>query len=273
MSSLVISGDVSGTVTLQAPSAAGTTVLTLPATSGTVLTTASGNAVSATTATTATTATNLANGGAGTIPYQSASGTTAMLAIGTSGQVLQTNGAAAPTWVTPSGGGTVYISTITATAASTVSFTSVINSTYDDYIVEVSNLAISAGSRLCFLISEDNGANYLGGSYFSNEIYLFSGTLGGGQRNTTIGSVTNDTYYMTTAQASFISFRLCNLNAVSTRKQFSTIASLSSGGGAVRDITDCSYNTSSNTINAVQFSTASGATITGTFRLYGVKKS
>ena len=42
MSSVVISGDISGSVTLDAPSVAGTTVLTLPATSGTVLTTASG---------------------------------------------------------------------------------------------------------------------------------------------------------------------------------------------------------------------------------------
>jgi len=50
-------------------------------------------------ATTATTATNLAGGSAGTIPYQSAAGTTAMLAIGSSGQVLQSNGASAPSWV------------------------------------------------------------------------------------------------------------------------------------------------------------------------------
>jgi hypothetical protein len=50
-------------------------------------------------ATTATTATNLAGGSAGTVPYQSAAGTTAMLAAGTSGQLLQSNGAAAPTWV------------------------------------------------------------------------------------------------------------------------------------------------------------------------------
>jgi hypothetical protein len=42
MSSVVISGDTSGTVTLQAPATAGSTVLTLPSTSGTVLTTASG---------------------------------------------------------------------------------------------------------------------------------------------------------------------------------------------------------------------------------------
>lgn len=46
MSSVVIAGDTSGTVTLQAPSTAGTTVLTLPATSGTVLTTASTTGIS-----------------------------------------------------------------------------------------------------------------------------------------------------------------------------------------------------------------------------------
>lgn len=47
----------------------------------------------------ATSATNLAGGSNGTIPYQSASGTTQMLAVGTAGQLLQTNGAGAPSWV------------------------------------------------------------------------------------------------------------------------------------------------------------------------------
>ena len=41
MSSVVISGNTSGTITLDAPAVAGTTTLTLPATSGTVLTTGS----------------------------------------------------------------------------------------------------------------------------------------------------------------------------------------------------------------------------------------
>ena len=40
MSSVVISGDTSGSITLQAPAVAGTTTLTLPSTSGTVLTSA-----------------------------------------------------------------------------------------------------------------------------------------------------------------------------------------------------------------------------------------
>ena len=44
MSSVVIAGDTSGSVTLSAPAVAGTTVLTLPATSGTVVVTATGTA-------------------------------------------------------------------------------------------------------------------------------------------------------------------------------------------------------------------------------------
>ena len=46
MSSVVIAGDTSGSVTLQAPSAAGTTTLTLPTTSGNILTSASSIATS-----------------------------------------------------------------------------------------------------------------------------------------------------------------------------------------------------------------------------------
>jgi hypothetical protein len=49
MASVVISGDVSGSVTLQAPSAAGSTTLTLPTTSGTVLTSAGGTITGTTT--------------------------------------------------------------------------------------------------------------------------------------------------------------------------------------------------------------------------------
>lgn len=67
--------------------------------------TTAGSATSATTATTATaataatTATNIAGGSVGSIPYQSASGTTSLLSAGTSGYVLTANGtSSAPSW-------------------------------------------------------------------------------------------------------------------------------------------------------------------------------
>lgn len=59
---------------------------------GTITATLSGNA------TTATTATNIAGGSAGTLPYQTAAGTTAMLAAGTSGYFLKSNNTSAPSW-------------------------------------------------------------------------------------------------------------------------------------------------------------------------------
>jgi hypothetical protein len=68
------------------------------------------------TATLMTSSVNLAGGAGGSIHYQSAANATAMLAAGTSGYVLQTNGAgSAPSWVAP---GTVGVGS--ATTASQV---------------------------------------------------------------------------------------------------------------------------------------------------------
>jgi hypothetical protein len=57
----------------------------------------------AATATSATTATNLAGGAAGSVPYQSASSTTALLPAGSNGQVLTLAGGI-PSWATPTTG-------------------------------------------------------------------------------------------------------------------------------------------------------------------------
>jgi hypothetical protein len=51
----------------------------------------------------ATTSTNIAGGAAGQLVYQSAPGSTAFIATGTGGFVLQANGTAAPSWVPVSG--------------------------------------------------------------------------------------------------------------------------------------------------------------------------
>jgi len=92
---------------------------------GTITAALSGNAstatsaTSATSATTATTATNLAGGAAGTIPYQSAAGTTVQLTAGTAGYILQANGAAAPSWVVASTAAGVNNGTLTMNVSGT----------------------------------------------------------------------------------------------------------------------------------------------------------
>lgn len=73
-----------------------------------------GSATTATTATTATSCTNVAGGANGSVPYQTGSGATSFIAAGTSGYLLQTNGAGAPTWVNPAS-----LSVSSATSATT----------------------------------------------------------------------------------------------------------------------------------------------------------
>ena len=75
---------------LLASAGSGTPVWTNPAS----LTVSSAN-----TATTAGTATNLAGGVASQIPYQSAAGATAFIPNGAAGQILQSNGTSAPSWI------------------------------------------------------------------------------------------------------------------------------------------------------------------------------
>ena len=74
--------------------------------SATITGSISGNAATATNATNATTATNLAGGATGSVPYQSAAGTTTFVGIGTTGQVLTVSGGV-PTWSTLAAGGDV----------------------------------------------------------------------------------------------------------------------------------------------------------------------
>ena len=84
--------------------ASGTALTKLPIGTSTFVLTSSGTApqwVSPSTIPVGT-ATNLDGGSNGTIPYQSAPGTTQMLAAGTANYVLKANGAAAPTWVAQS---------------------------------------------------------------------------------------------------------------------------------------------------------------------------
>jgi hypothetical protein len=172
----IVTGDASGELALQAAGVTKLTVASAGVTLATPLAVGSGgtgatslSGITVGTATTATTATNLASGSNGTIPYQSASGTTQMLAVGSSGQVLQTNGAGAPTWVTPSAGAMVLISTTTASSASSVTFSSL--ATYTNYRILISGLTFSSGTTLEMQFGQPS---IVTSGYVYSQIYLDS---------------------------------------------------------------------------------------------------
>jgi len=310
MSSVVISGDTSGSVTLQAPAVSGTTVLTLPATSGTVLTTASGTAATATnlaggsngtipyqsadgttqmlavgssgqsllsggvgaptwgTPALATSSTNLAGGSNGTIPYQSAAGTTQMLAVGTSGQVLRSNGVAAPSWVTPSAGAVTLLGTVTATAASTILVNSGFTSTYDTYDLVVYGTATVNNVSI-------NLRYELGGSIITSGTYQFAqfyDCLVGNASNS--GSEVNVLNVGNSDQAvgnNFtVTFRITNPSSTSITKLVTWQGSSIRAVGTFNE--GRAANTALTALTGIQIYPASG-TVTGVARLYGYAKT
>jgi hypothetical protein len=174
---------------------------------------------------TAATATNIAGGAAGSIPYQTAAATTAMLAKGTDGQVL-TLASGEPSWATPAGvtsigtigstanvnGGSIasgvltlqpassgfggVVTTAAQTFAGAKTFTSVLtvnptaSSTLDGATMSITGQSTTAASKVGGLIgvtAGNGGANGNGGA-----INLLGGTGGtnanGGDINITGGA-------------------------------------------------------------------------------------
>jgi hypothetical protein len=135
---LVSSGDTTGALVFQTNGT--TTALTLNANQTATFV---GAVTAPSFSGTSSTATNLAGGSNGTIPYQSAAGTTQMLAVGTAGQLLQTNGAGAPTWVTPSSGAVALISSVNIANVQTHNFTGLSGYyQYQLFVTAVSNTSV-----------------------------------------------------------------------------------------------------------------------------------
>jgi len=84
---------------------------------------------------------------------------------GTSGQVLQSNGSsAAPSWVTPSGGAMVLISTQTASSSSDLHWTGL--SGYDKYLLVFENFRFSHNYEfLCCQLGTGSGPTYATSGY------------------------------------------------------------------------------------------------------------
>lgn len=94
----------------------------------------------------------------------------AFTAAGTSGQVLTSNGAAAPTWQSASGGAVVKISSATFSRTNTLTVTSGISSTYQFYRLIFMNLYDSLGAGPWTPLLQW----YANGSVDTNNVYYYS---------------------------------------------------------------------------------------------------
>ena len=154
---------------------------------------------------TANFAIDLTGGANGSIPYQTGSGATSMLAAGTAGYLLQTNGAAAPTWIASSGltvdtaskANTIKINTSAANASFALAFLSgSTDNTYISTYVDVDLTYNPSTNTLNATEFSGNANTVTGGVYTSGNqtiagIKTFSSTI--------VGSVNGNANYATTA--------------------------------------------------------------------------
>jgi hypothetical protein len=173
-----------------------------------------------------------------------------------------------------------YLGTATASSSATIDLTSLLSSTYDDYLIVIDSvIPATSNTDLQLLTSSNNGSSFATSGYFYSYTKLGGGgasvPISGGSGATQIlvaDGVTNNTSASINGEV-----RFHNVNNAAAYKGLTFQTAYFSGGvadtnffnaagGAVR--TD-----SSNAINAIRFKMSSGNIASGTFKVYGITKS
>jgi hypothetical protein len=211
----------------------------------------------------------------GDVEYRSATANTnTRLGIGTTGQVLSVVGGV-PAWATVSAGGMTLISTITASAASSVSFTS-IPGTYTNLLLTWEKVFSSVADTDYWGIRFNNDTtadrhyqNGVGGSAGSPIATGITGTSFGenSQKAPILGAYNASDLYGYNCYGQMLVFNYADA-ARGTNATYTTSARTSAGANRMWTA-NCVYETTS-AITQIDFIRNSTQTVTGTFRLYGV---
>ncbi len=184
-----------------------------------------------------------------------------------------------------SGGTLTLLSTQTASASATISFTTGLDSTYDEYIFKFINVkAGSSGNyRLDFNMSTDGGSNYnvtktttFFTAYHTEDDTATELTYDGGfdlAQSTSFQPITSGIGSASDENACG-SLQLFNPSSTTYVKHF--IANTNNlRGDVVVSYNNyvAGYGNTTSAINAIQFKMSTGNIADGIFKLYGVKKS
>lgn len=212
---------------------------------------------------------------AGTVPY--GNGTTlAYTAAGSSGQVLTSAGASAPTWSTPSTGALTLISSQTvSTAVANVDFTSGITSTYDDYLIIYGNVLCSSNNSEVAVNLYKSGAFQTSGYMFqySDSRDLTIVTTNGSVSATRVQFNSGNTTANVTRQSGRVMLSSVNTATAYAAQVYGNI--MGTGGLSEKNYASFGGGAQSTAavVTGIRFYWGSGGNFTsGTFRLYGVAK-
>jgi hypothetical protein len=191
--------------------------------------------------------------------------------VGTSGQVLVSQGASAlPQWTTAStGGNLVLIQSIAASSSATISFTTGITTTYNSYTFILSGvLPATSTAQLLLQLSSNGGSSYISSGYNSGHFYSAYNSTTNNNVQATTSFFISPALATTGGYSGIINCYNVTSSLYPTQCSTATINStaLSTtafgvGGG---------YYPTLVTVNAMQFSMSSGNIASGTFTLFGI---
>lgn len=285
----VVTADASGQLGLQAAGVTKLTVSSSGVTLASALPIASGG-----TGTTSTTFANLTTNVTGTLPIANGgtnstatataggigygTGTAhAYTSAGTTGQVLTSAGASAPTWATPSAGALVYLSQVTASSSATVDIETGIGSTYDNYMLVASDVYCGTTNPMQLLAQMKISGTYQTASYQFVLVHSTSGTgtvSSTGSSSDTAMKIAVEIDAANTSSSLGFTLYFGNVNSANYK-------TLWGNGGAVRASSNNArtysfmggYFGGTGTLTGIRFSPLSTTITRGTFRLYGIVNS
>lgn len=147
-------------------------------------------------------------------------------------------------------------------AGDVIEFQSLIDSTYDDYLLKFNNITVAAAVNLVAQYSTNNGSSYLSTGYVNHTLSSVSLTLTSGSFLGQGSPVING------------ELKMMGMNNTDASKTFIYNGNGGNSAGAMTK-TPAAYSTNSSTsaFNAVRIVSATGSSIsTGTASLYGYRK-
>ena len=213
----------------------------------------------------------------GSLIYGNASAETALLTKGTANQVLTSDGTDIA-WADAAAGGTSgmqVLSTVTASNSATVDLETTFDSTYDDYIIMISDI-VTQTDQTDLYMQYKVGGSYITSGYSTAQVYngfpssgVSVESTGGATSYILVSRALGNTYN----EVGMFKVNISNVHDTGrVTPAFIYGASLNGYAGAVGGF---SYGTTNQTgaVTGVRFKMSSGNIATGNFRLYGVAKS
>ncbi len=200
------------------------------------------------------------------------------VAKGTTGQVL-TQGANDPAWATPTAYALTLISAQTASSSATIDFSSGLDDTYDRYMVLLSNVKPATDDvELWLRVGTGGGPTYQTSGYrYITRAYNDTGS------DVSIASASDSKINLVSASSTVSLGNASGENAnitihfnnpeVTDLCEFNWHGGYSAAYGGVANVSGSGRYDTAGAITAIRFLMESGNIASGTFRLYGYRKS